>query len=268
MVSLCYAEKGEINMNELSIQYCFHCRRHAEGHINAHTHNGCELVYYASGSGRVFWGEEAYPFSAGTICLTHPDTPHSETWQEDGDVWCLVFDMPQEKRLPEGTFTDRDGDIFPLLEAFFREQQTNRDGAEHISIGYLSVILLLMARTSPRRRSLTPSRGDRLDNAYRYIQDHYMTEIAFDELALSVGYSYDRFRHLFKTRYHVSPKQMVLTKRLALAKQMLRDSDEKIETVALTCGFSSASQFNVIFKKYRGITPKEYRTMNKQKEQA
>ncbi len=253
-------------MNQLSVQYCFHCNRYAGRRVNTHTHNSCELVYYASGSGTVTLGEEELAFSKGMVCLTHPDTLHSEGWSENGDVWCLVFDAG-EGTLPEGMYDDRDGDIFPLIEAFFREQQADRSGRDEISLGYLAMILSLMARSERNPRQRTPPRGDRLDTVYRYIQDHYMTEIAFDELALSIGYSYDRFRHLFKQRYHVSPKQMVLTKRLVLAKQMLRKSDEKIENIAFACGFSTASQFNVIFKKYRGMTPREYRSMDRENEQ-
>lgn len=246
-------------MRVSSIQYCFHYLRHAGAAVGAHTHNGCELVYYSSGAGEIRCGEEELAFASGTISLTHPGTPHGERWSEDTDVWCVIFDSALEARLPEGLYWDRDGDIFPLIQALFREQQDNRAGRDEISLGYLEVILQLMARSEGTLSQRRPAAGDRLDSVFYYIQDYYNTDIAFDELALSIGYSYDRFRHLFKARYHISPKQLVLAKRIELAKQLLRESNEKIESIAHTCGFGTVSQFNVIFKKYRGMTPKEYR---------
>ena len=246
-------------MSKLVPLYCFHCPRHADRRVNEHTHIGCELVYYSAGAGNVLLGNEPLAFSAGTICLLHPNTPHSETWTAEGEAWCMVFTTEDRSYLPEGLYNDHSGEIFPLIEAFFREMQEARSGRDAISCGYLDLILSLMARTESRQSHQQPPPGDRLDSIYHYIQDHYTTDIAFDELAVSIGYSYDRFRHLFKAYYHVSPKQMVLEKRMALAKQLLRTSDEKIETIARTCGFNSAPQFNVIFKKYCGLTPTEYR---------
>ena len=253
-------------MQSLSLQYCFQGRRSAGDQIGRHTHHGCELVYYAAGTGSLQLDGEEMTIAPGMLCLIHPDTPHSETWQEAGDVRCIIMDIDEEQRLPEGLYRDLDDEILPLVEAFFLEQQHDRPGREEISRRYLALILALMARleSQPSRRPL-PS-GDRLDSICRFIQDYYMTDIAFDELALSIGYSYDRFRHLFKARYHVSPTQMVQARRIARAKELLRASDEKIENIAALCGYSSPSQFNVIFKKYRGMTPREYRN-NMQKKQ-
>ena len=44
---------------------------------------------------------------------------------------------------------------------------------------------------------------------------------------------------------------------------MLRNTNETITDIALSCGFSSSSYFCRIFKKEMGISPTEYKRRNK-----
>lgn len=254
-------------MRASSIQYCFHYLRRAGASVGAHTHNGCELVYYSSGSGTVRYGGEEMPFAQGMISLTHPGTPHGESWDKDTDVWCVIFDGVEDALLPEGVYTDNNGKIFSLLQALFREQQDNLYGRDEISLSYLEIVLQLMARSNCAILRSRAVFADRLDSAFNYIRDYFNTDISFEELALSIGYSYDRFRHLFKARYNITPKKLVLTRRIEMAGQLLRETDEKIENIARSCGFGSVPQFNVIFKQHRGMTPKEYRTARRTKKE-
>lgn len=248
-------------MIDLKIQYCFRYLRHAGAGVSTHTHSGYELVYYASGAGTLMYGEEKIDFLPGCMAMSRPRVPHSETWADDTEVWCVIFESgdPLLAALPDGMYVDTAEEIFPLLEAMFAEQQETRPGWEEISLCYLELILRFLVRRKGNYPRAAPNRVDRLESVLYYIQDYYNTNISFEELALSVGYSYDRFRHLFKQRYGIAPKQMVLSKRFEMAKRMLRETDEKIENIAAACGFGSVTQFNVMFKKHRGMTPNAYR---------
>jgi AraC family transcriptional activator of pobA len=136
-------------------------------------------------------------------------------------------------------------------------------GSEQIAAMYLSIILLRLRLRDSAEGEQVEEKNRSLDSVFRYIFDYYNTDIKPQELAASVGYSYDRFRHIFKEKYGITPKQMILYKRLDAAKQQLR-RDGKIENIARSCGFGSATQFNVIFKKTQGMTPSEYRAREKQ----
>lgn len=57
----------------------------------------------------------------------------------------------------------------------------------------------------------------------------------------------------------LSPLQYIQSLRLRHAKQLLRESDESIISVALSSGFNSAGYFSRVFKKDTGMTPSAYR---------
>ena len=48
----------------------------------------------------------------------------------------------------------------------------------------------------------------------------------------------------------------------AVCKLLRESSGDNILDLALTCGFSSKSSFNVIFKKHTQLTPSEYRKVH------
>ncbi|MNR34949.1 Exoenzyme S synthesis regulatory protein ExsA [compost metagenome] len=73
-------------------------------------------------------------------------------------------------------------------------------------------------------------------------------------------YSYDRFRHLFKETYGVSPSEYILSRRIHHAMDLLRHTNTSITSIALECGFSTDAQFCTIFKREMGETPRAYRT--------
>jgi len=43
------------------------------------------------------------------------------------------------------------------------------------------------------------------------------------------------------------------------AKELLKDTDNRISDIALSVGFSNQQRFNDIFKKYVKLTPLQYR---------
>lgn len=81
-------------------------------------------------------------------------------------------------------------------------------------------------------------------------------------IASNIGYSYDRFRHLFKEIVGITPKQYQLETRLVKAKDLLLNSNLSIKNIAEKCGFNSNISFTNFFTKRLGITPLKYRKLS------
>ena len=64
---------------------------------------------------------------------------------------------------------------------------------------------------------------------------------------------------MFRESFGVPPHQYLLSRRLARARDLLRNSTLALGDVALACGFASASHFANRFKQSLGSTPGEYR---------
>ena len=63
----------------------------------------------------------------------------------------------------------------------------------------------------------------------------------------------------YKKRYGITIIQYLTSLRVSKAKLDLRFTNMSIEEIAVECGFSNASYFGKIFRKYESMTPSEYR---------
>ena len=63
----------------------------------------------------------------------------------------------------------------------------------------------------------------------------------------------------FKQSTGLSPHRYALTHRVNRAKVLMSDQRLSLTEIALDCGFSSSSQFSVVFKRIAGVSPREFR---------
>ncbi len=94
-----------------------------------------------------------------------------------------------------------------------------------------------------------------------YIHEHLQEKLNVKEIAQKVGLSADYFAKLFYKEMGVSVKDYVAEAKISTAANMLIYSEHSYLDIALTLGYSSQSAFISVFKKYRNMTPKEYRNL-------
>jgi len=75
------------------------------------------------------------------------------------------------------------------------------------------------------------------------------------EMHLSRAY----LRNLFSLFTGISPQQYILQVRMERAKNLLKNISAPIGVIATSVGYTDALQFSKIFKKYAGMSPREYR---------
>lgn len=92
-----------------------------------------------------------------------------------------------------------------------------------------------------------------------YIREHLSEKISREQLADLVYLHPDYLTHVFKEKTGLSLSAYILKERLKQSKNLLRNTDKSINTIALDCGFSDASYFTRIFRRETGISPRQYR---------
>ena len=92
-----------------------------------------------------------------------------------------------------------------------------------------------------------------------YIHNNYMNELSLTGLADQFYMSTYYLSHQFKEVTGFTLINYIQMTRIRNAQQMLLFSDRKITDIAAECGFTSFSQFNRIFKKFYGMSPREYK---------
>lgn len=121
--------------------------------------------------------------------------------------------------------------------------------------------LLALARL--RIRGDLPDRGT--DEPVRamliYIHEHFREEISVEQLAAAGHVSRRGCFRLFRETLHMTPLEVICSYRLQEARRLLATTEESITTVAVRCGFGSASYFGRIFVEHYGCTPGKYRRL-------
>ena len=99
----------------------------------------------------------------------------------------------------------------------------------------------------------------RILNVQDYIQQHYDEQIALSELARLANMSPAAFSRFFKLRTGKSVTDFIIDYRLGMVIRSLVDTNQSISEICYGCGFNNLSNFNRIFKKKKGCSPKEFR---------
>lgn len=92
-----------------------------------------------------------------------------------------------------------------------------------------------------------------------YINEHFASEMTVEELAGRAGMSTWHFIRTFKQETGFSPHQYLINTRMSAARYLLKNSRLSIKDICFRVGFSSESVFCSAFRKYQGMTPREYR---------
>ena len=96
----------------------------------------------------------------------------------------------------------------------------------------------------------------------RHLRAHVHSNLkhrwTIDEMAARVHLSSSHYRKLFAHYFGVSPIEDLIHARVRQAKLLLRNSTLSITGIAEYCGFTSASQFHVCFRKHTGGSPGEF----------
>ena len=93
----------------------------------------------------------------------------------------------------------------------------------------------------------------------QYVEENYYKDIDIIEVAGFAGISFKYASRLFKEKVGQNFSDYVNLVRVKKAKELLKNTDIKVEEVFRKVGFYSRATFFRVFKKLKKITPKQYR---------
>ena len=98
-----------------------------------------------------------------------------------------------------------------------------------------------------------------LKKAIRYISQNYGSDITLQKTADHVHLNSAYFSTLFKQSTGSSFKEYLNMVRVEESKRLLANTEDPIIDIAMAAGFSDQSYFSKVFRRYTGLTPREYR---------
>ena len=147
---------------------------------------------------------------------------------------------------------------------FKKEESLGWELAVKGSLCYLWYLTIEMYRPIPAKAAQKRASNDefRIKKAIDYIDQHYMDTITLDEIAESIHISKSECCRCFKRVMDLSPIEYIMRLRIYTAAAILGDPASEapnISDLATATGHNNISYFIKTFKKYMGVTPKEYR---------
>ena len=99
----------------------------------------------------------------------------------------------------------------------------------------------------------------RIERAIEYMNQSFQKSITLTEVSKLANMTDVSFSRFFKARTGITFMDSLLEMRLGHASRLLIDTTQSVAEVAYNCGFNNISNFNRLFKKKKGCTPKEFR---------
>lgn len=96
-------------------------------------------------------------------------------------------------------------------------------------------------------------------SAIRFIRENFGQPITIEDICDYTKLSKRGLEKAFQTHLGRSPASELRRLRIQNAKRLLTETDDKIEYIAVSCGYSNSSNLSCAFKKDTGMSPRAYR---------
>lgn len=260
--------------------------------IRPHWHYFMEIIYMLDGTGLIECDGQSYVVEEGDMILFHPEAVHAIYTATNYSLKYAVmkFDVnrlytensyaPKLKVILESANKSREAEIFfreeklrgiPVKEIFeecrheLENQNYGYDIVVHNKICYLLVQLIRLWRENGFNTDQAAARAVETDSIHditAYIDAHAGEPIRVEELADMCNMSYSYFAKNFKQYYGRSCKEYIEFIRVCKAADLLLFTDFDLSYISQETGFSDSSHLIKIFRKWKGVTPKQFKKQN------
>ena len=93
----------------------------------------------------------------------------------------------------------------------------------------------------------------------RYVGEHLEEELTVAKVAELAGMSESRFAHVFKEETGVSFMEYVSGRKMEKARELLQNTDLRVNEIAERIGIFNPNYFSAQYKKKTGQSPNEFR---------
>ncbi|HHX3400577.1 helix-turn-helix domain-containing protein [Klebsiella aerogenes] len=245
-----------------------------------HWHQCVELLYISSGYGIVVVDNQHYTARPGRLFIfppfrlhkvqvdhSHKNPYHRTTMHiEQSVVESALSAFPRHQaqfaalaasNLPAQIYdlSEHAAFIERILEQFQRLESTGQTTA--CEVAFLMMQLMTFLPEQPQR--YPPRQQTVASRIMNWIEAHYASKFSLDQLACDLGLSRSYTSRVFRQQTGGNIHEYLLTRRIKRSCDLLRNSDESIDAIALAVGFGEVTYFITCFKKMMRQTPLQYR---------
>lgn len=244
--------------------------------VRRHSHDYLQMYFCLSGEGVFYLDGKDIPLKQDDCLIIHPNLEHelyplrdgqfkvidTKFYIHDQTLYQSIIDMPELLVLKDPAFRD-------LQESLRAEWSSNAPHSKDMSALLFHQALLLYLRQMTQTSVELPfyheldQKSAQLTGIERRIADylaaHYLEEVSLDQLADALCYSKNYLCKVFKAACGVTINEYGNFLRIRKSYDLVRNSNQKLSEIAISCGFSSIHYFSRVFRKYVGVPPSQVR---------
>lgn len=281
MNSFTFHEPKQHGTPDFPFEYHYINSAHPRYEMPFHWHKEWEIIHIIEGTFTAHADDTMYIAHSGDILLIRDGMLHGGT-PENCVYECFLFDLHglfrnldmvkkhlrpiyRAQILPEIYFPA--GKMPEVAHAISRlsDAYSGQDAPfELIVLGCISQLFAAILQEGAYAAGQTDTlesthKIDLIKTILEYIELHYASSITLDELAGVANMNPKYFCRFFRSITHQTPIEYVNMYRIEKAAQMLHSTRLPVTNICMECGFNDSSNFIKVFRKYKGMTPKQYR---------
>lgn len=141
-------------------------------------------------------------------------------------------------------------------------QSLTKDVLADLTLQELLIRIIQTQTVKAIDAGVLPDTNNPIAPVLEFIRMNLRENISMKSLSEKACMSTTSFYRFFKRELGMSPLEFVLKEKIKCAKQLLKNPNIQINEVCFMAGFEDCNYFIRLFKKYEGITPKQYQLLH------
>lgn len=251
-----------------------------------HRHTFFELVYILRGTATHLVGQDTMALRAGDYFIIDPGSNHCYKDTDDLElVNCLFlpeyidraltdcpslssllsnrvlrFGVPVDIQTADRIFHDADGTVGRLIRQMEREYDNQKVGSMELLRCYLTQVLVCAVRASEEMERTRVQHGATAA-IVDYLRQNYAQPLSLDSISHRFGYTPQYLSSLFHRDTGMTIQTFLQRLRVEEACQLMVGSELSLSSLAQAVGYSDAKHFSKVFKRHKGMSPRDYRAL-------
>lgn len=239
-----------------------------------HCHPKHELFYMINGNTNYMIDGKRYSLQSGEMVFIPKDTMHTMTNKMDiyNERLLLSFDddiFPEEYKsyiahwsyhnliyIPPKHMHEVEK-IFQIIESEYKNRRSHYE--QMINLCILQLFMLIDRYHTNPPKPVSDETNLLVNNIAKYIQTNFQSNINLDSLCETFTISKSYLSRRFKSVFGIGINDYITYIRLLHAEKLLRTTDYPITQIATECGYSDSNYFSTAFKKFKGMTARQFR---------
>jgi AraC-like DNA-binding protein len=228
-----------------------------------------ELIFVGKGRLGMQEGDRPFDVLPGQTLLLWPGRRHQGIvpYPEDLSFHWIHFAMRDAGdggrgsalALPQHTTLSRPQRLADLFSRFLDDQETGQ--LMEVQADLLVTLMLCELVRSPEADATEHPSAALAGHAKRHVATHFHEPIGTAQIAEALGCHPDYLGRVYRRVYGHTLTEALHRRRVSEARALLREEGRAIDEVAGECGFDDPGYFRRVFKRYAGMTPRDFRRL-------